>query len=303
MSYVLLRVASFVCIIVAGVVASSRGWVGGEAKDAVSKVVFNLTLPCAVIHAFGSAEFSPHMLLFVLVGFLGAAIPFALSVVLTRGSERATRLFWILNLCGYNIGCFSLPFVQAFFPPEQAVVACLFDAGNALIIGGTTYAVAGVVAGEQPVSHPWRFVGRRLLRSVPFMAYVCLIALALLQIRVPKPVLDFIEPVSNANAFLAMFLVGLLARIEVSAHQLKEAFGYVALRAAFAALGCALVVLFLPFGGAYRQLAMMLLWAPAGALGVTFTLWMKGDYGLAGFANMLTIVVGITAMTSFVILG
>ena len=41
-------------------------------------------------------------------------------------------------------------------------------------------------------------------------------------------------------------------------------------------------------------------WAPAGSMGPVFTLWCKGDHGLAGFANAITVVVAIVAMTFIV---
>ena len=38
-----------------------------------------------------------------------------------------------------------------------------------------------------------------------------------------------------------------------------------------------------------------MLWAPATAISTTFTLWLGGDAGLAGFANAITIVIGVVA--------
>lgn len=42
----------------------------------------------------------------------------------------------------------------------------------------------------------------------------------------------------------------------------------------------------------------MLLWAPASAMGPTFTLWSDGDFGLAGLANAIAIILGVIATTT-----
>ena len=43
---------------------------GNMPGEFVSKIVFTFTLPCAVLHAFGAADFSPQMLLLVPLGFV-----------------------------------------------------------------------------------------------------------------------------------------------------------------------------------------------------------------------------------------
>ena len=54
----------------------------------------------------------------------------------------------------------------------------------------------------------------------------------------------------------------------------------------------------LPFDPVTRMVIAVLLWSPMGALGPVYTLWAKGDVGLAGFANVVTVAVGIVAMTA-----
>ena len=63
----------------------------------------------------------------------------------------------------------------------------------------------------------------------------------------------------------------------------------------------ALAFAFLPFDTTTRIVIVMLLWAPASAMGPTFTLWSDGDFGLAGLANALTIILGVIATTTIVL--
>lgn len=57
------------------------------------------------------------------------------------------QAFNIINFSGYNIGCFTLPFIQSFIGPAGVVATCLFDAGNSVMCTGATYSIAKAAAG------------------------------------------------------------------------------------------------------------------------------------------------------------
>ncbi len=300
---VLIKVAAFVSIIVAGYFAGRSGKLGRGTGNILSKIVFNLTLPCAVIHAFGSAEFSLDLLwLFVVAAMFNFAAYFAMLLA-TRRSERATRVYYLCNICGYNIGCFALPFVQAFFPATQAVAVCLFDAGNSLMMSGGTYALTSVVASEEPVEHPVRLAIKRLFSSVTIDAYLVLVTLALLRIPVPQAIVQFTEPMANANAFLAMFMLGLVTNLHVDAQKIGRLVRLLGARLAFNLLFTTTTLLLLPFGPSVKIIVCMAIWAPVGAMGPVFTMWCHGDHGLAGLANAISVIAAIVVMTGIVLVG
>ena len=117
----MLKVAAFVAIIVAGHLAGRSRTLGPRPEQCVSKIVFTFTLPCAIVHAFGAAEFTHDLLILVPLGLACALIPYLAVLGLTRRSERRDRVFYLLNCCGFNIGCFCLPFVQTLFPASSAL--------------------------------------------------------------------------------------------------------------------------------------------------------------------------------------
>lgn len=49
---------------------------------------------------------------------------------------------------------------------------------------------------------------RTLVKSVPFDAYVVMTVLSLLHLSMPSPIVSFAGIIANANAFLAMFMIG-----------------------------------------------------------------------------------------------
>ena len=193
MEGVLIKVAAFVAIIVAGYCTGRSNSFGKRPGEVVSKIVFTFTLPCSVVHAFGSAQFTPQLLVLVPIGLACAFVPYVVAAIVSRRCERGDRVFYMLNICGFNIGCFALPYVQALFSPEMAVAVCMFDAGNAMMMTGGAYALTGLIAGtgKGPIEQPLKFVVRRLFSSLPFDAYLILIVLAVFDIKIPQQVVAF----------------------------------------------------------------------------------------------------------------
>ena len=55
------------------------------------------------------------------------------------GKSRTEQSFMILNINGYNIGNFSLPFISFFLEGMPILAISLFDAGSAIMVmGGIT---------------------------------------------------------------------------------------------------------------------------------------------------------------------
>ncbi|AEB07420.1 Auxin Efflux Carrier [Coriobacterium glomerans PW2] len=301
MGQVIIKVCSFIAIIVIGMLAGRSGKLGTGAGNMLSKVVFTITLPATIIHAFGAADFSRELLLLIPIGFLCAGVPFFATLALTHRFDARDRKFLLLN-SGFNIGCFGLPFVQAFFPAPIVVAACMFDAGNSLMVTGGSYVITTMVVDGTRSAHPASEAVRRLTRSVAFDSYLVLMALACLGIRIPGAIVSLTEPVANANAFLSLFMVGLMVSLSVDRERLRRIAELLGGRYCACAIECALVLALLPLAPEIRALIATLVWAPVSALGPAFTLWAGGDAQLAGLANTISIFAGLALMTGALVL-
>lgn len=302
---VLAKVASFVVIILIGVAAGHSGKFGEGADRLISKIVFNLTLPCAIIRAFEASELDRSLLPLIALGFISSALPFFLSLAVYAKKPREERILQQSNVAGFNIGCFALAFIQAFFPAQGAVATCLFDAGNSLMCtGGTWAAVRAFVLGTdyQCFRDRAKVFARALLSSVAFDCYVILIVMGLFGLRIPPRAITLIDPIANANSFLAMFMVGLMIRFTVNKAKVVELVRLLSWRFAFATLLSLAALLLLPFDPMTRKVVAVLAWAPAPSTGPVYTLWAGGDKGLAGMANALTIIAGVVVMTSLILI-
>ena len=301
MDLILIKVCSFLSIILAGILAGRSAKVGRKTGEAISAIVFNFTLPAAIIHAFGSADFTPSMLLLVPLGLACTLGPYLITLAATRRLDHDDRILYLMNMSGFNIGCFGLPFVQAFFPASTIVSACMFDAGNALMMTGGTYAITHVLTSGEKTEHPLFDIVRRLLSSVPFVCYLILITLAVLGIRIPEAIVTFTEPMANANGFLSMFMLGLMVTFSIDKDRVHKLAGLLIGRVCFSVLMSALVMVALPLPFAVRTIVAVLIWAPIGSMGPVFTLWEGGDHGLAGLANAISILIGVLMMTCIII--
>lgn len=301
---VIVKVSSFVLIICIGIGAARSGRFGEGASRLVSRIVFNLTLPCAIVRAFQTAELRPELLGLIVIGFLANIVPFLASYLAYRKDPLEERVFQQANVCGLNIGCFALSFVQAFFPASGVVATCLFDAGNSLMgTGGTWALIRSLVLGtdHDRLSDRLRVFARTLFSSVPFDCYVVLIAMGLAGARLPEQLITLIDPIASANSFLSMFMIGLMIRFSVDGRRARELARVLLWRLGCAALLTVAALYALPFDGVVRQVLIVLAWAPGASTGPLYTLWAGGDEGLAGMANALTVLIGVVAMTSLVI--
>ena len=147
MLVVLSKALAFVLIILIGYICKRRGVFSPTDYQVVSKIVLNITLPCAVINSFAHFEMDYSLIAAVFLGLFGNLMMLFVSLMLTRGDTPATKIFYIFSLAGYNVGCFTLPFAQAFLTPFAVVGLCMFDVGNSIMCTGMTYALTSACIG------------------------------------------------------------------------------------------------------------------------------------------------------------
>lgn len=299
MADALLTVTSLVLVIVLGFVIAHIIKVPRGFTDMLSKIVFNITTPCAIFHAFALAQFDLWLLILAGLGLATTFIPWLIGTVIVRNEEYTRRVFMMMNISGFNIGSFVLPFAQMVFPAGSVLYVCLFDAGNALMMSGGVYAFSSAILNKGAThSERVKLALKRLFSSVPFDLYIIFIILAILHLQVPSFLVTLVEPVSNANAFLAMLMLGMMVNFSIDKTKMGQLVRLLGLRFGLSALmSVAIFFMPLPLDMSIRIIIIAILWSPIGALGPVFTIWAKGDVGLAGFANVISVIVGVAAMT------
>ena len=296
---IILRAGSFIAIIVMGFILRRIGFFKEQDFDILAKICIRITLPCAIITSFSGKTIEPALLMLPVMALACGAIYIALGYVMNRGKERETQAFSMLNLAGYNIGTFVIPFAQSFLGPMGVVAVSIFDTGNAVICLGGGYSVASMV------KDGGGFSTKRLLRSlgtsVPFITYMTMLAMNLLHLGVPGFVLSVAEVGSGANAFMAMLMIGVGFKLSADRTQLKVIGKILAVRYAVAAV-YALVFYFLtPFALEIRQALVLLAFAPIGSAVPAFTREMDSDVGLSSAINSIAMVISIVIIVTLLV--
>jgi len=112
---VLVRAGSFSAIILLGFLLKKIGVFKDSDFSVLSNITLKITLPAVVITNFANKELDPSMFVLTLLAILCGGVYILLGFLLNLRRSKEQRAFEILNLPGYNIGCFALPFVQNFW--------------------------------------------------------------------------------------------------------------------------------------------------------------------------------------------
>ena len=255
----------------------------------LSNIVIKITLPAAIITSFSQNMIQADMLVLALLGFGGGLLYMLLAYCTHLRKDKTQRAFAVLNLPGYNIGAFALPFTQSFLGPIGVVATCLFDTGNAFICLGGSYSIATMIQDGSGFS--WKRMRQSLSRSVPFLCYMIMVPLNLLRVQLPDIVLQFTGIVSNANAFMAMLAIGVGFKLSGDRRQLGRMAKILGIRYAVATVLALTYYFLLPFPLEIRQALLILAFSPIGSAVPPFTREMGGDVGLSSAINSTAIVI------------
>lgn len=300
MGEILSRAMCFVGIILLGYLLRKRGFFQESDFQTLTKVVLKITLPAAIVSSFAGKEIDPSMLLLSAIG-LGGGLLLLLVVFLVNGMrDREQTAFEMVNTAGYNIGNFTLPFVQSFLGPLGVMTTSLFDVGNAWICLGGAYGVADVIKGGDKISV--RRILKALTKSMAFDCYMIMIVLNLLHIQIPSLVVSFADIIAGGNAFVAMLMIGVGFKLSGDMSQRRSIVRILCIRYTVSALLAAGCYFFLPFELEIRQTLVLLMFSPLPSSAPAFTAELKGDTGLASAVNSLSIVCSIVIIVSLLLI-
>ncbi len=292
----LLKPLSYVLVIVLGYALKRVGFFGREDHRLLSKIMINITLPLTIICAFDGFSRDVKMFLIVGLGLLFSLLPMVLMYLTTRSVEARLRAYRMLNIGGYNVGCFSMPLIEAFFGSAGVVTAAMFDTGNAVMMTGGSYAMTSTLLKTGGEKESVGQILLKFLKSVPFDTYMLMFALTALNVRIPDAVFTLARPGANANAFIAMLMIGLMFEPAGDKALLRETTRELGIRYALAALFAGLCYFLTPYDRTIRCAMAVLCFAPLSSLAPIYTDRCHSDTALASFTNSVSIAVSLVCM-------
>lgn len=288
---IVMRAGCFVGIILLGYFLKRIGFFKNEDFTVLSKITIRITLPCTIITSFAGKSIDPAMLSLTAIAIGCGFVYMTIGYIINRRNGSEQQAFEMLNLTGYNIGTFVIPFAQSFLGSLGVIAVSLFDTGNAVICLGGAYSLACMVKDGGGFS--FKRIGKALLTSVPFVCYVTMLLMNLLSLQVPQFVMSFAGIVGNANAFMAMLMIGVGFRLEKNGSQTKQILRMLAIRYGIATIFALIFYFVMPFALEVRQALVILAYSPIGSAVPGFTGEMKGDVGLSSALNSMAIVISI----------
>lgn len=298
---IFIKALGFILIIVIGFLLKTKGICKREHGQFLSTIIMNITLPCALLSSINNLEITPILLIALLIGFLGNIITNVAGYLITTKETPLNRALSMINTSGYNIGTFTLPFVQTFFPASAIAYVCLFDTGNALMcLGGTFTAASTVVSNdEKPTFHS---IIKKLFSSIPFCTYIVLFFLSLFHIAIPEQILSITSIAGNANAFLAMLMIGILLEIKLDFSQIKTIQKIIVTRYAISIVLSLCIYFLLPVDLVVRKMIVLCLFAPVSSVAPVFSSKLGSNSPVPAAVNSLSIIISIMILTGLILI-
>lgn len=136
MDAILLKAGSLMLIIAIGYGIKRRGWVSASDFPIFSNIVLRITLPCALAVSFDTFVLTPALLFIAVGAFVVNLVQEVAGFLLGRRHGRAAQAFGVLNIGGFNIGLFAMPYLAGMLGPQAIAYAIIFDVGNTLAAAG-----------------------------------------------------------------------------------------------------------------------------------------------------------------------
>lgn len=299
MQNILIRAGSYVAIIIFGFILRRIGFFKESDFSVLSKIVVRITLPAALIVNAATRELTPQLLTLALFGFGGSALYVVIGWLLGRSRGRDAQAFNIINISGYNVGVFVIPFTQVFLGSTGVMAASIFDVGNAFISLGGSCGIASAIKNGN--GFDFKRVLKALSVSVPFLVHIVTFAMNLLHIPFPAPLVECAGIIAPANTFLAMLMIGVGFHLQLDRSQIGQIARIILIRFGVAALLGLAYWYLLPFDRIVRLTMVILTVAPLAAAVPGFTEEIDGDVGMSCTICSLMMVISTIAIVTLLL--
>ena len=300
MQDILTRAGCFIAIIILGYGLRRLGFFQEGDFKVLSKIALKITLPAAIITSFSGKEIDPSMLIIAVLGLGAGLIYVSLGYLLNMRAGKDQQAFGMVNMSGYNIGNFTMPFVQSFLGPVGVITTSLFDVGNACVCLGGSYSLASIIKGSGKFSI--KTIAKSLSKSAAFDCYILMTVLSLLDISLPAPVVSCASIIGNANAFVAMLMIGVGFKLSGDRKQIGTILKVLGVRYGIAIILAVVCFFLLPFELEMRQALVVLVFGPIASAAPAFTGDLNGDVGLASAINSISIVCSIICIVTILLI-
>lgn len=300
MKEILVQAFAFCFMIFLGFLMKRMGLLSKADGGTLSVIIVNITLPATVIVSLANVVVSGTLFFLLVMGIVMNILVILIGSQISKKRSALERQFQMYSMSGYNIGNFSLPFIQGFYPLAVPFLL-MFDIGNSVMLtGGSTILIEKMVGSKQDTNVQKIILS--LLKSVPFTAYLLMLLLRIGDIKLPLELLSTLEMVAKANGFLSMFMIGLYFEVRLpkrALHLVKEVLLWRYLCGGVLALVFAFVI---PLSPLLRIVLVVLSVAPMPTFSVINSVKAGMPEETVGFTSSASILISLVLMTFIMLL-
>lgn len=300
MKEILVQAFAFCFMIFLGFLMKRMGLLSKADGGTLSVIIVNITLPATVIVSLANVVVSGTLFFLLVMGIVMNILVILIGSQISKKRSALERQFQMYSMSGYNIGNFSLPFIQGFYPLAVPFLL-MFDIGNSVMLtGGSTILIEKMVGSKQDTNAQKIILS--LLKSVPFTAYLLMLLLRIGDIKLPLELLSALEMVAKANGFLSMFMIGLYFEVRLpkrALHLVKEVLLWRYLCGGVLALVFAFVI---PLSPLLRIVLVVLSVAPMPTFSVINSVKAGMPEETVGFTSSASILISLVLMTFIMLL-
>lgn len=283
-----------ILLIALGYLLKRINFIKSADSQVLSTLVLNVTLPSLVIVNLNSANldlsFSILPIMMLIYGILAKVI----MVALFRKYDNHVKGSVGMMAASLNIGLFAYPLVETIWPKNGMIYFGMADIGGAIIMFGVTYFV-GSYYSEGSDQFNFKFLGKKLISSVPLVTYIVMFILNMANIHLPKASIDFFTIISKANMPLSMMLLGIMLSFRIEKQFLPIAVKYLIVHYGLGCIAGLLVHFFLPTSDDMIKTTLLITWLlPVGVAIIPYSIQFKyKTLPLVGMVTNISIVISI----------
>lgn len=279
-----------IIIITLGYLLKRKNIIKESDGEAISRIVFNLTLPCLIMISFNNIKIDFSLIFIMINGFVYGIFLAFLGFLVFKKESRRIKGMMMMIVPGFNIGLFAYPLVEGIWGQEGIKYFGMFDMGNAFIVFGLTYLIGSFYSSDKN-SFEFKQVFVKMSRSIPLLTYISICTISIIGLQLPPVILDVAGVISKANMPLSLVLLGIYLDFSLDKSYFNKILKYLTLRYVVG-LSVGLFSFFvLPFDNMFRYTILLALILPMSFSALVYAVQFNYDKKLIGTVSNLTILI------------
>lgn len=279
-----------------------------ENGKAISRVIFNVTLPAVILKITTSIEFTPSLILLPFLNIGYGLFMALIGMLVFRNHPKKLKGLFIMTLIGFNVAHFSFPLIEGIYGQEGLQYMALIDSGNAFTIFITCYVFGSLFANDNNSNKAEinkKKILLQLTKSAPLMTYVVALILNLSGADLPLLIFDIIDIISRANTPLSLLLLGIYLNFKFKKSEWLNISKVILIRYSIGLSTGLLLFFLLPsiqFIFLARLILMISLILPVGLAVIPFAVEFEYDKELTSMITNLSIVISYSLIWVLILL-